>query len=320
MNKKGFVYLISSVFLVAVLFAIIISTDENFFRDKQSTNSQRIIYINDFVKGFNQDYERAVHIASFRTMIALEDHIASTGTFLNNTEESFKETFYNGTIKGEECQIMNDSAIKDYLSRAEQISSRLGISINITVINIHLSQSSPWMLDVESETEITIKDYSNTANWTYNKTFLVKVPIDNLRDPLYSVFTHNRLSNTIRKSNITYFVSPSNNTDNLSYHIEHGYYIVTNKAPNFIMRFENNFTPNENGIESIVNIQSISDQDLTVYPNRIKVDYIYFNYLNYSKICDFDFPEELEDFELVLTPDRASLYDVDQLDYSTTCE
>jgi hypothetical protein len=276
--------------------------------------------MNDFVKGFNQDYERAVHIASFRTMIALEDYVASTGLFLNNTEDSFKETVYNGTIKGEECPIMNDSAIKDYLARAEQISSRLGISINISVLNIHLSQSSPWMLDVESETEITIKDHSNIANWTYNKTFLVKVPIDNLRDPLYGVFTYNRLSNTIRKSNFTYLIGPDNNTDNLSYHLENGYYLATDKAPNFIMRFENNLTPNENGIESIVNIQSISDQDLTVYPNRIKVDYIYFNNLSYSKICDFDFPEELEDFELVLTPDRASLYDVDQLDYSTTCE
>jgi hypothetical protein len=317
LNKKGFTYLISAIFLVAIIFALIVANDNHFFRDKQNTNNQRLIYMNDFVKGFNQDYERAIRIASFRTMIALEDHVASTGIFLNNTAESFKETVYNGTINGEPSVIMNNSAIKDYLSRVEQISSRLGMHIDVNVTNIKLSQSNPWLLDVEAETKISVNDSSNIAYWEYNKTFFVSVPIDNLRDPIYSVFTYNRLSNTVRKSNFTHLVGPFNNTDNLTLLIENGYYIPSNLSPNFIMRFENNLTPSNSGIESIVNINTISDQDITVYPDRIKVDYMYFNNLNGTKICNIDNVDD--DLALVLTLNRTNLYEVNSLDYSLTC-
>lgn len=321
MNKKGFTYLISAIFLCAILFSVIVANDEYFFRDAQKIDSQRLVYMNDFVKGFNQDYERAIHIASFRTMVALEDHVASTGVFLNNTEESFKETVYNGTIEGKSSAIMNNSAIKDYIERVEDISSRLGITINITVLNIHLTQSDPWFIDVGAETKILINDSLNTAYWEYNKTFFVSVPTDNLRDPIYSIYTYNRLSNTIRKSNFTHLVGTNNNTDNLTSHIENGYYIESDKAPNFIMRFENNLTPNENGIESIVNINDISDQDIVVYPERIKVDYIYFNNLNYTKVCDFSpVNDTIDDLEFILTQDRLELYEVDGLSYSTSCE
>jgi hypothetical protein len=312
--------MITAIVLASILFAVLIANEDHFFRDKQNINGQRLIYVNDFVQGFNQDCERAIHIASFRTMVALEDHVASTGTFLNNTEEAFKETVYNGTIEGKSSAIMNSSSIKEYLSRVEIISSRLGIEVNVTVTNIKLSQSSPWLLDVAADAEVKINDSSNIAYWAYNKTFFTQVPIANLRDPLYSVYTYNRLSNTIRQSNFTALVSPDNNTDNLTLHIEKGYYLASNLSPNFIMRFENNLTPNENGIESIVNINAISDQDITVYPDRIKVDYIYFNNLNssnYTKICDiFNVPENLE---LVLTQDRISTYELNNLSYSLTC-
>lgn len=321
MNKKGFTYLISAIFLCAILFSVIVANDEYFFRDTQKIDSHRLVYMNDFVKGFNQDYERAIHIASFRTMVALEDYVASTGFFLNNTEESFKETVYNGTIEGKPIVIMNNSAIKDYISRVEDISSRLGITINITVLNIHLTQSDPWFIDVGAETRILINDSLNTAYWEYNKTFFVSVPTDNLRDPIYSTYTYNRLSNTIRKSNFTHLVGANNNTDNLTAHIENGYYIESDKAPNFIMRFENNLTPNENGIESIVNINDISDQDIVVYPERIKVDYIYFNSLNFTKVCDFSpVNDTIENLEFILTQDRLEMYEVDGLSYSTSCE
>jgi hypothetical protein len=317
LGKKGFTYLITSIFLGAIIFAVIVANDSHFFRDKQNIDSQRLIYVNDFVKGFNQDYERAISIASFRTMVALEDYVASTGTFLNDTESSFRETVYNGSIGGIPSSIMNNSAIKDYIAKVEEISSRLGMEINVTVNEIQLSQSSPWQLDVRATTEIKIVDSSDMAIWHYNKTFLSKVPIDNLRDPIYSVYTYNRLSNTIRKSNFTYLISPLNETDNLKLHIENGYYISSNKSPNFIMRFENNITPDLNGIESIVNINTISDQDIVVYPSRIKVDYIYFNDITAPKICNIqDIPQT---YEFVLTSDRVDLYQVGNLTYSLSC-
>ena len=53
--------------------------------------------MNNFIENFHQDVHRATYISAFRSLIALEERIARTAVFLTDTEDSFKEIFYNGT-------------------------------------------------------------------------------------------------------------------------------------------------------------------------------------------------------------------------------
>jgi hypothetical protein len=113
------------------------------------------------------------------------------------------------------------------------------------------------------------------------------------------------------------------NTNNLIALINNSFYIASNYSPSFLMRYEGNFTqdPNGNGIESIVNIVSLSDQGLDVYPDRIKVDYMYFNNINDNKICNVSNIQTM--YHFVIPKNRIGLYQINSsggnLTFNTTC-
>jgi len=312
-NKKGFVYLISSLILIMILLVVFYSMEDYGFKDKQTLYQRRIIVMDDFVKAFNQDFERAMTISSFRTMIALEDYVATKGQYLNDTNNLLKETVYNGTIYGTQAKLMINSSIKDYIASSNKIASELGLRLDANVTSVSLSQTDPWHITVLMDVDLTLNDTSGLAYWKYNKTYQTKVPIYNLRDPLYSVSTQNRISNSIRILNITEFVGPGNDVTNLIEHINSSYYIASNKSPTFLMRFENNNSPNENGIESIVNLNILSAQDLDVYEDRIKVDFMYFNETAGVKVCNVSGIPNTARF--VVTIDRIDMYNLSGLTY-----
>ncbi|MGV8162673.1 MAG: hypothetical protein ACP5N2_05070 [Candidatus Nanoarchaeia archaeon] len=315
MNKKGFTYIISATLIALILFVVFFSVENYTFKDQQTLYQRRILVMNDFVKAFNQDFERAMQISSFRTMIALEDHVATTSKYLNSTSNSFQETVYNGTIDGQKANMMDNSSIKDYIQRSNTIASELGLQLDANITSITLTQNDPWTIAVSMNVSLSINDTTGLAHWNYNKIYTSYIPIINLRDPIYSVSTKNRAANSIRTLNHSYFVSPTNNTDNLLEHINGTYYLASNIAPSFLMRFENNNSHSPQGIESIVDVKRLSDQDLDVDSNAIKIDFIYFNNLSGIKVCEvLEIPSS---YRFVITTDRLDTYNISGLSYQT---
>lgn len=317
-NKKGYAYLLTAAILIAIVLIVFLTVERYKFQDRQEIDEVRIKTLNDFVKGFNDDVKRATYISAFRTLLALEDNIATTGIFFNNTEEQFKETFYYGTINGKQVAIVNDSSMLDYLGRINNISNSMNINSQINITNIALSHKDPWTLLVKVSASVNISDVNRLASWNYEKEFETELPIENLRDPLYSTFTNNRVPNTVIKNPYSELINDSNNdTANLEGLINNSYYVESADAPSFLMRFENDTSADPNGIESIVNVKDISDQDITVYSDRIKIDYMYFNDISASKICDFEGLDT--DYALVLPANRADEYEVNEINYSASC-
>lgn len=317
LNKKGFTYLVSVIIIIILFISAFLLTSKYQYQDKQEVENFRIITMNDFVRGFNEDISRAMTISAHRSLVGLEEYTTTKGEFLDDTEEAFKEVFYSGTYNGTEIAIMNSSDFQDYLNRTNTLANKLGITTQVNVTNITLNQSTPWAIDVFINTQINITDIKNIASWHYEQTFFSQVSILNLRDPLYGVFTDNKIPNTIRKYNDTILVTFDNDTTNLVEFINDSYYIASDNAPNFLMRFENNLTDDVNGIESIVNVQKLSDQEIDVYPNRVKIDHIYFNELSSTKRCNFqNVPSELK---FVIPDYRLTLYQVNSLNYSLVC-
>ena len=314
-NKKGFSYLIA-VSLILGLMIIIFSTS-NFvnFSQKQDFEESRILSANEFVKNLNQDIPRATYISAFRTLIALEEHVSTTGHFLNDTESLFRETFYNGTINGTKAPLLVNSSFIEYLDKVKVIAGSTGLSIDMNVTKITLNQTDPWTLVVGVTINTNLTEKKTKASWEFEKEYLTEVSITDLRDPLYGVYTFNRAPNQIETFNETEFVAPDNSTDNLQNLANNSYYIATPLAPSFLDRFENKTNPNPNGIASLVNINVISDQDLEVYPNRIKVDYMYFNDLpaTGSKVCNVQ--NMPYDTYFVIPSEMIGTYQIENLSY-----
>ncbi|MFP4567577.1 MAG: hypothetical protein ACLFN8_01405 [Candidatus Woesearchaeota archaeon] len=278
MNKRGFIYVISAGLLVSVLLIVFFSMQDFTFDESVSSKLRRVGFANDFVSGFNQDLERALNIASFRSMVALEEHIASTGSFLNDTEAYFVEVLESGLINGSAYQIMDNSSLSVYLERVNIIASNFGIEVDVQINDIVLDQFDAWNLFVSINASVLILDTTGLANWSYIRVYESVVPISNLRDPLYTVSTRNRVSNTVREFNKSF---SSSNISNFFEFLEGSYYVESpNAAPSFIQRFSNNVSPSPFGIESLVDVLEISDQDLDTFPSRVKIDFIYFNDLS----------------------------------------
>ncbi len=316
MNKKGFAYVLIVSLLLVVLIAVFMSSNRYKLQDKQESIQIRIISVNDFVKNMNNDIHRASYISAFRSLIALENQITTSGIFLSDTKKSFKETFFYGTINNTNVSIMENSSFSNYLKRVKLVASEIGINLNVNVTKINLTQTDPWSINVHVFTDINVTDISKTVSFVYSKEHITNVPIVDLRDPLYGVFSKNKIPNTIRIFNQSELVY-NNETTNLTNLINGSYYIATNLSPNFIMRFENNNSPSEFGIESIVNVHALSSQDLDVYPDRVKVDYIYFNDISTNKVCNVQNIDP--NLEFVINSERLELYEVNELNYSTTC-
>jgi len=316
-NKKGFTYLLVTALFVTVLLGIFFTTSNYTYQDQESLQQVRIRAMNDFIKNLDTDIHRATYIAAFRTMLALEDHVTTTGQYLSNVNDSFRETFFYGTVNGTSSAIMENSTFNDYLSKVGLLSQSTGIVLDMNITNIRMMQSTPWSVDVYMLINISAQDSKNTASWVISKEYMTRIPIDNLRDPLYSKNSFNRVPNTIRKFYNDTLVNGTNIT-NLIEHIDNSYYIESVDAPNFIMRFEGSNASDPNGIESIVNVETLSAQDIPVYSDRIKIDYIYFNNIEMSNmICDID--DIPEDYYFIIPSDRIALYQISGLNYSTTC-
>jgi hypothetical protein len=313
-GRKGFTYLIVTTVIVVVLLSIFFVSSRYTYQDQEQLQQVRIRAMNDFIKNLNTDIHRATYISAFRALLALEENVATTGVYLTDINNSFEETFVYGTVNGTSYVIMSNSTFSDYLAKVQYLAQSTGIILNINVTQVKLKQSNPWFIDVYMDMNITAIDTKNTSSWHIYKEYVTSIPINDLRDPLYSKNTLNKVPNTIRRLNSTILVNGTNTTT-LVAHISDSYYLASPFAPNLIMRFEGKTGPDANGIESIVNITKLAIQGLPRYDNRVKVDYIYFNDIATDTVCNIQNIPASTYF--IIPSNRRLLYQVENLTNST---
>ena len=109
--------------------------------------------MDDFLKSFHSDAERAIYISAFRTLISLEDYVSYKAEFLNDTEYYFKAVFYYGQIEGEEFEfeLMNQSSFNDYQAKVNEIANQVNVDFNSTVNSISLFMKDPWTVPVNNK-------------------------------------------------------------------------------------------------------------------------------------------------------------------------
>lgn len=315
-NKKGVFYLLIAVLFVAVMVFVFLAYKQYAYTDRQKVVETRVRTINDFIKDIDVDSKRVIYISGFRALIALEDHVARTGDYLNDSEELFRIAFYNGTVNGTHVDILVNSSYSDYLGKLNLIAGKIGITIDINTTNIILYHETPWSVSVNVTNHINITDTRGLANWEFDKTYSTDVSLMNIRDPVYSVYTYGRIPNTIRRSNITvdYVNDTNNDTTWLLYLINNSFYIENDLAPSFLMRLKGNFSNSTHGIESLVYVPELIYQGVNYSTTRSIVDYILFtNVIGYgATACVVDNMPNWFRIDL----NHTSKYEVNKLSYS----
>lgn len=276
LTRKGFVFTVIAMLIVFAL--LILAWSEHRGTDRARTRADHAFTAHAYLTNLEQDLPRAAYISSFRCFLALEEYVSTTGAYVENIDTTFAECFANGTINGEEGSLMEDSSFSDLLARFTALANMRGMRVNITPISASTQHLEAFAVTTNVELFISVSDAAQSLAIDRTITIQARVPITDIKDPLHSVGTLGRNPRPIRESNITQpYITPSNDTTNFLALINTGSYILNPNAPSFLMRFEGNFSPSEHGIASLVNIQDLAAQDITINTCASIVDYKYFD-------------------------------------------
>ncbi len=275
--KKGVFFTLTAIALVLIIILGFFIQNEYRLRNKMYVIETRVETINDFIKSTEKDLNRGLYIASFRALLGIQKHITTSGSFLDDTNSRFNEIVLYGTVQGQEIDIMNESTFIDWTKKIEQEAEKIDITINISIINITIYHQEPWLVTIDTTLLLQINDKKGTANWTKNERVISTLKIEGFEDPLYTINSFGKVINIIKKANITDFSIDSN----LLNHINGSYYIESSTGPDFLMRLEGKTSSSPYGIESLVNLNKFSNQNVPTY-SKSNVDYIYFGNITVS--------------------------------------
>jgi hypothetical protein len=316
-NKKGVFYTIIVIMFLALTIITIYGNDSYQSNLKKHSIETRINAMNDFINDFHNDVHRATKISATRSLIAMEDYVVNNEEFFQSKEEmeeAFREVFYQGTLYSSNISIMEDADFETYQQKVSASAHNVNMEFYAIVTEIRLLQYDPWNIGVEIDANISLHDYGGLASWQYNKTFMTIIPISGLRDPVYSLNTDGKIQNIIVQSNASYYINTSTNeTTNLEEHLSNSRYALSENAPSFLMRFYNDISPDPNGIESMVNLDMISDQGISIDTKKPVIDYRYFSGSEDADICDVEgMPSWFK-----MRSEDISRYDIDMISYSS---
>ncbi|MBS3081700.1 hypothetical protein J4416_02040 [Candidatus Pacearchaeota archaeon] len=273
-HKKGVFFLAITMVIITLLMT---SYTLHTKIQERKVVQKRVETMNSFVNSIQQDIERKLFIAGFRSIFTLENKLIQTGAYIENVNASFQEMFFNGTLDSQDQPIMVGATLTDLTNDLLLAGEKININVTATYPNLNIDQIDPWGLHITLDTQFSVTDNNNLSSWNAPLTITSVIPISYFDDPLYTIKTGGIV---IVKFNQTIY-SSFNSTSLLNHTITQLYKSST-QAPSFIDRLEGKIDVNStNGIESLVDIQNLQSKGIEIEQKSI-VDHIYFSSANPS--------------------------------------
>lgn len=281
-NKKAQAFTIISIFIIGII-AITYSIENQ--SDKGNEMRTRVETVNNFVFSMKDDLERQLYTSGYRAIFIAEDNISRRGAYIDDFEKFFLGAVINGTGTKNASDVMEGAKISDIQENIKRDAEKMNIELNFSNVSVGVRQDSPWEVKIIMNFSYLIKDKSDLASWKGDESVSSGIGVTNFEDPMYSIETGGMLFSKINKTPYEGNYTSEGDVSNLEEHIDNKYYAANNKSPNFMSRFEGDFSADENGIESFVNIPDMSSQNMETEEKTV-VDYIYFsnNESGYSTI------------------------------------
>lgn len=273
MNSKAFVFSTVTFFVLAIIVTVIALESER----AQSPSVSYISSTDFFLEQLEEDLSRVLQITAYRSLLGLEDYVSSSGLYIQDFEESFLSVIKNGTLNGSSLAVMQNATLRVFEERMQSIASRQGVNLNLTITNVTINHTTPFVLLVTSNVSVQATTRARDTSWDYSTLIPASLNISGLRDPLYTHATQGRFVNTIRASQVpTPYVTSGNDTTRLQELYNSSAYVPDSQAPNFLMRFSGNLSASDFGVASLVHLPSLDAQGVPITPSRSVVDFLYF--------------------------------------------
>lgn len=273
MNNRGQIFTIIAILIISLMF---VSFELFSFIHERNVVKTRVSTMNNFLFSIEENLERQMYISGFRILFLAENEITSNGVYID-IEDFFNEAFFNGTVNGDSNNsILLGATYSDLISSLNQKSSKINVDIVLTNTTIDVSQEDPWFVKFTMTSDFTMEDKEDLARWDKQQIISALIPVVGFEDPTYIVNSYAMLSRKIIQTPYERNYISGTDVTNLLSHVNNGYYAANSFAPSFLNRLEGNFSADENGIESFVEIPELSQQGLPVSTKSV-VDYIYFS-------------------------------------------
>lgn len=305
MNSRGQIYTIIILLLVGL---VVLSFQVASFYYSGKSVRERVQSMESFLHALEDNLERQLYIAGFRSIFLAEDYITRTGTYISG-DSFFQEAFFNGTVDGSPEAILDGANYGDLLNSVNTKASSLNLNVTMQDPVLEVLHVSPWFVTFRLTTEFTLKDKQNLASWNKSSVIEAHVPVQEFEDPLFTIGTLARVSRKINETPYGGHFATGSNVANLSDHTQQGYYLATPLAPSFLQRLSGNLTVDTYGIESLVYIPDLTAEGLSTSSKSV-VDHIYFSG---SNPVDYSISGMPAWFSLDDTNSRLDLYNVSSL-------
>ena len=271
-NKKGQVFTLIAIALIGLL---LISFEVFYLSQERFSVSTRISTMESFLYSIEENLERQLYISGFRIIFLAENEITNTGQYIPNIDYFFEEAFFNGSVNGGEQEILNGATYDDLILSLNEKAEKVNVDIILSNPIISVKQTDSWHVNFTVSFYLLMEDRADLAKWEKVQEISALIPVSGFEDPIYTVNTNAKVS---RKINSTIYngIYTEGGINNLLNHVNNGYYSANTDAPSFLKKLEGDFSPDENGIESFVDLFELSSQGVAVKDKSV-VDHVYFS-------------------------------------------
>ncbi|MFA4953330.1 MAG: hypothetical protein WC584_03845 [Candidatus Pacearchaeota archaeon] len=272
-NKSGQVFTLIAITLIGLL---LISFEIFSISQQRFSVKTRISTMENFLYSTEENLERQLYISGFRIIFLAENEITNRGQYINNIDSFFNEAFFNGTVDGNVQEILSGATYGDLILSLNEKSEKVNVGIILSNSSIDVRQTDPWHVNFTLTFNFLMEDKADLAKWEKEQKISALIPVSGFEDPFYIINTNAKVS---RKINATIYqgnYTDGTDVSNLISHLNKKYYVANPDAPNFLKRLQGDFSSDENGIESFVDLSELSSQGIQV-KDKTGVDHIYFS-------------------------------------------
>jgi hypothetical protein len=273
-RKNAFFFTMAAIVMAIVIMMSFSVYESGRLREKSDVVLARVQTVNDFVKDVEIDLQKGITITTARTLLGIQEYMTEEGMYLGSAPTVFEEGFLQGTIESTSVNLLTNATFPDWIEKIQEQAEKIDINATFAVLDMEVTHTDPWTLNVSVVVEMNVSDKRKTAQWSRQKQVSSKISVLGLEDPVYIVHTGGRVTNTIRQTNATPFVVGSS-VSNLMAHTNGSFYFASNLSPSYLLRLEGSFNSSPFGMESLVNVPKLQANNVPIF-DRSVVDVVYF--------------------------------------------
>jgi len=273
-NKKGIFFATLALLLISLFLLSFSIISSNSYRE---SIKKRVSTMNSFLASTEQDISRKLYIFGYRNILVWTEKTTTSGSFITDINASLNESFFDETFENNPHSFLSGTGYNSMIDLINEEANKINVNITFRNPKIQILQEDPWHVKITFLSDFEMNDLSNLASWEKKSSISALIPIKNFDDPIY-IAKSNGFKSKFIKSNFSF---PTNSL-NLSLHLQNQYYTNNTDSPSFLMRFQGDLSsdPSGNGIESLVNLEKLQQQQGAPILDKSMVDHIYFSSSN----------------------------------------